>query len=309
MISGRAPILVSGAHRSGTTWVGKILASNPETAYISEPLNIHHRPGVFGAATSHWYTYICDENEDTFLTAYRKLMGLKYDWLAEVGSLRSRKDLLRMGRDGSAFLLGRMRRARPLIKDPFAIFSLEWFSQRLGCLPVVTIRHPAAVVSSMKRLNWPFDFNDLLQQPLLMRDWLEPYRDEMEQLRSKPEDIIAQGSLLWRMIYATASVYRNNLPSLQIVRHEDLSTDPVGGFRSLYAALELTFTRQVEQAVLGSSGSENPSEVSRDSIYSTRLDSRANITNWKKRLALDEIERIRRLTEDVAAQFYGEEDW
>ncbi len=31
------PILVTGTHRSGTTWVGKMLAAGPSTAYISEP--------------------------------------------------------------------------------------------------------------------------------------------------------------------------------------------------------------------------------------------------------------------------------
>ena len=39
------PILVTGAHRSGTTWVGKMLAADADTGYISEPLNVLHRPG------------------------------------------------------------------------------------------------------------------------------------------------------------------------------------------------------------------------------------------------------------------------
>ena len=56
------PILVSGAHRTGTTWVGKMLAATPATAYISEPLNVLHRPGVFEVKTTRWYTYICPEN-------------------------------------------------------------------------------------------------------------------------------------------------------------------------------------------------------------------------------------------------------
>ena len=39
------PILVTGAHRTGTTWVGKMLSANSQTAYMSEPLNVLHRPG------------------------------------------------------------------------------------------------------------------------------------------------------------------------------------------------------------------------------------------------------------------------
>ena len=57
------PILVTGAHRSGTTWVGKVLCASGEAAYISEPLNLWHRPGIMGAPVAGWYTYITDENE------------------------------------------------------------------------------------------------------------------------------------------------------------------------------------------------------------------------------------------------------
>jgi LPS sulfotransferase NodH len=55
------PILVTGTHRSGTTWLGKMLAADASTAYISEPLNVLHRPGVLRAEVRHWYQYICAE--------------------------------------------------------------------------------------------------------------------------------------------------------------------------------------------------------------------------------------------------------
>lgn len=64
------PILVTGIHRSGTTWVGKMLAAGAHTAYVSEPLNINHRPGVFRAAVEHLYTYITNENEAEYLPAF-----------------------------------------------------------------------------------------------------------------------------------------------------------------------------------------------------------------------------------------------
>jgi LPS sulfotransferase NodH len=56
------PILVTGTHRSGTTWVGKMLAADACTAYISEPLNVLHRPGVFRPKVKYWYQYICEDN-------------------------------------------------------------------------------------------------------------------------------------------------------------------------------------------------------------------------------------------------------
>ena len=64
------PILVTGAHRSGTTWVGKMLAADADTAYISEPMNVLHRPGVFRAPVKYWYTFINHENAPEYLSAF-----------------------------------------------------------------------------------------------------------------------------------------------------------------------------------------------------------------------------------------------
>ena len=301
------PILVTGAHRTGTTWVGRMLAANPATAYISEPLNVLHRPGVMRARVAHWYTYINAENEAEYLPSLLETLRFRYHLPAELRSLRSGHDFLRMCRDVSIFLRGGLFRQRPLVKDPFAVFSLPWFVQRLGCEVVVTVRHPAGFASSLKRLKWPFDFQDLLAQPLLMRDQLEPYRSRMEAMPD--DDIIGQASLLWAMIYRSVQGACRDLPSVRVVRHEDLSVDPVPGFRNLYAELGLAFTPGVERHVLDSSSSENPAELSRRKVHSTRLDSRANLHNWKRRLSTEEVTRIRQLTEEVANDYYPEVDW
>jgi hypothetical protein len=317
---GQIPILVTGAHRTGTTWVGKMLAASGEAAYISEPLNVLHRPGVLRAPVKYWYPYICQENEQYYLSAFQELLSFHYHAWAEVKALRSRKDLMRMGRDSWIFLQGKIRNRvgadgiRPLLKDPFAVFSIPWFIQRLGCRVVVTVRHPAAFASSLKRLNWPFQFSDLLDQPLLMQDWLEPYRKNIvdlleEERQAGSPDIIAQGSLLWRIIYAVVAKFRLLYPEMQIVRHEDLSLDPIEGYRTLYEALGLFYSTQAQKTILESSSSENPKEISSQDAFAVRLDSRANLHHWKRRLSLEEIERIRLLTEDVAVEYYPELSW
>ena len=304
-----APILVTGAHRTGTTWVGKMLASSGEAAYISEPLNIWHRPGVLISPTRYWYTYLCQENEDEYLPGLLQTVKFRYHTLAELRSLRSFKDVGRMGRDWRIFQSARILHKRPLLKDPFAVFSAPWFFERLGCQVVITVRHPGAFASSLKRLDWPFDLRDLLSQPLLMRDWLEPFRSEMEELSKNTDDIIGQSCLLWRMVYQIVEGFKKEYPQFQIVRHEDLSLAPIDGYRSLYTALGLSFTPQAESAILSSSSSENPVELSKRAVHSVRLDSQANLHNWKRRLSPAEIARIRELTEEVAARYYPDLDW
>jgi hypothetical protein len=301
------PILVTGTHRSGTTWVGKMLAADPYVTYISEPLNVLHRPGVFRAKVRYWYQYICEENEMEYIPAFEELLEYDYHLWDEIRSLRSRRDFLRMGRDFVIFYNGLMRGQRALLKDPFAVFSTPWFAKRLNCKVVITVRHPAAFASSLKRLNWPFDFQDLLAQPLLMRDHLEPFRGEIQSV--KAGDVIGQSALLWKLIYNSVHTIHELNPDFIVVRHEDLSLDPIPGYRTLYGALGLEFTPRVEKTILKSSNSENPRELSRKKVHAFKLDSRANVDNWKKRLTAEEIARVRGVTEEVSSLYYSDAEW
>ncbi|MBL8103076.1 MAG: sulfotransferase [Anaerolineales bacterium] len=302
-----SPILVTGTHRSGTTWVGKMLAADVDTAYVSEPLNVLHRPGVYRAPVQYWYTYITDENESQYLPAFRELLDFQYHTWLEIKSIRSIKDFLRMGRDFRTFFNGSMHGQRALLKDPFAALSTIWFSKKLNCQIVFTARHPVAFVSSLKRLNWPFDFNNLFNQPLLMRDHLEADRADMEKALSG--DIVEQAALLWRIIHRLVHSTSKLLPDFNIVRHEDLSLDPVAGYKALYTALGLSFNARVEETILNSSSAENPTKLARNRTHSVKLDSRANLDNWKKILSPEEVTRIRKITEGVVELFYSDDEW
>ncbi|HSQ39491.1 MAG TPA: sulfotransferase domain-containing protein, partial [Anaerolineales bacterium] len=99
------------------------------------------------------------------------------------------------------------------------------------------------------------------------------------------------------------------VPSVIVLRHEDLSRDPQTGYARVFESLGLAYTAKVQETIRNSSSSENPVELSRRKVHSVKLDSRANLENWKKRLSPDEIARIRDLTEDVASLFYADVNW
>jgi hypothetical protein len=306
-VNNQKPILVTGAHRSGTTWVGRMLAAGGDVAYVSEPLNVLHRPGIFRAPVVRWYTHINSGNQSEYLPAFHELLDLRYHISREILSIRSWKDFLRMGRDFHTFYIGSLRGQRVLLKDPFAVFSTPWFAQKLNCHVIITVRHPAAFASSLKRLNWSFNFHDLLDQPALMYDHLEEDRAEMESMRA--DDLIGQAALLWRMVYRTVHSTRKLHPDFKVVRHEDLSLDPVAGYAALYDSAGLNFNDKARDIILNSSNSENPMELSKKKTHSVKLDSRASMNNWKKRLSVDEIDRIRRMTEGVSELYYSDEEW
>ena len=297
------PILVTGAHRSGTSWVGKMLVAGGQAALINEPFNRSHPTGVMRAPVSSVYTYVCDDNEAEYLAPMRETLAYQYHYWAQLTSHPAR-DLPRAARDAITFLRGRLGRRRALVKDPFALFSVPWFVERLHCQVVVIVRHPLAFASSLKRLDWGFEFGDLLAQSLLMDRLLAPFRDEIERMHRQPGDMISQASLLWRIMYGTVARYRETQPHVTVVRHEDLSLHPVQGFRELYAALGLTFSTRAERAVVRSSRENNPTESAARDPHAVRLNSRANLQNWKHRLSGDEIHRVLDATRDIASLFY-----
>ena len=286
-----------------------MLAASGGIAYISEPLNVWHRPGVMRVPVPYWYQYLCADNDAEYFAAFQDTLRLRYLCGQELQSLRSFKDLARMLRDNYRFTRGRLYGQRPLLKDPFAVFAAPWFAERLNAQVVIVVRHPAAFVSSLKRLGWTFNFQHLLQQPLLMRDWLGPYEEQIREADRTPDDLIKRASLLWSLIYRVVQQMQQQHPDFQVVRHESLSLEPVGEYEKLYSALDMPFTEKAKLAIQRASAVGNPSQVSKRNIYATKLDSRGNLKNWQKRLSVEEIQRVRALTSEVAGFYYSSEEW
>ena len=78
-------ILVTGSHRSGTGWVGHVLAASPRpVGYVWEPFSILHRPGTCAARFEHWFPYICDENEARVRGPVSEMLAWRYAARAEL---------------------------------------------------------------------------------------------------------------------------------------------------------------------------------------------------------------------------------
>jgi hypothetical protein len=50
-------------------------------------------------------------------------------------------------------------------------------------------------------------------------------------------------------------------------------------------------------------------EISVGSDQALQRDSQSNIWNWKNRLSVAEIRKIRRETDEIASALYADEDW
>jgi hypothetical protein len=301
------PVLVTGMPRSGTTWVGRMLCAGGHLGYLNEPFNLATSPGTIRVPVRHWFPYVTAENEELLLPELTKALKFRYPLARELAHCRTRTDLLHTLRMWKSFVGNRRR--RPLVKEPHAVFSADWFARRLGSDVVVTVRHPVAVVSSWKRLEWGFDFGNLLEQPALVRDRLGSFENEMRAALEPSVDLVERVALLWAVVYHVVADLRSELPELHVLRHEDLSRRPVEEYRTLFERLGLSFEPDVAAAVASSSSGDNPKQTRVDRPHETAIDSSANLDNWRLRLSDEEIARIRRLTERTARLYYTDEEW
>ncbi|MFX0070557.1 MAG: sulfotransferase [Candidatus Hermodarchaeota archaeon] len=304
----RKPILVTGSHRSGTTWVGKMLSLSPEVAYIREPFHPSHRFGVCNAKFNYWFTYINDKNESLYLQDIARMLEFKYNLKREIKSVRSPSHIIRMVRDYYSFSKSRNSNLRPLLKDPIALFSAEWLYKTFNMDVVVLIRHPAAFASSLKRMKWTHPFSDFLDQKLLIEDILHPFEDEILKFAKDEQDIIDQAILLWRLVYYIVSQYKKKYKNWIFLKHEDISRAPLHYFELLFNRLNLEFTSKVKKVIMEYSSPKNPKDIKKKSD-SIKRHSRANIWNWKTRLTKAEINIIKEKVGDIAETFYSDKDW
>ena len=106
-------------------------------------------------------------------------------------------------------------------------------------------------------------------------------------------------------MYGTVRENARELPQITLVRHEDLSHEPLEGFRHLYGSLGLTFGERSRNAIERTTSASNPPETDLSVPGSVLVNSEANLDSWKTRLTPQEMELVRAETEELAAELYS----
>lgn len=305
------PILVTGSHCSGTTWVGRMIASSPSVAYIHEPFNIlHHDAGICEARFDNWFTYINEKNEQRYYRQIKNMIEFRYAWFDALQRSKRPSHITSHMMRYAQFARYRWSRTRPLLKDPFALFSAQWLSSRFNMETVVMIRHPAAFAGSLKERNWTYSFLHFVNQPLLMEEHLRPFEKEIMEFQKKEGDIIDQSALLWKSLYYMVLKYKRTNPDWTYIRHEDISRNPLDCFYSLFKALKLDFSEDTVQSIKRHSFPRSSAPMPRGNEHrELKRDSLENINSWKKRLTSSEIERLKSQVREISKEFYSEDEW
>lgn len=294
----KRPILVTGIHKSGTTWVGKILASSRKVGYVYEPFNYGT---VNKSPVEYWYEYVGEGVKklpafERYLESYLKLSP-RYLGSDLLRQLHSSTEFFRILRTKWNLLLNK----RQLIKDPIAVLSAEWLADRFDMDVVVLIKHPAGFVASAKTRNYDFPFEHLLEQEELMERYLFPYESEILDFARDKKDAVTQAILLWKLIYHVVHIYQEKYPNWIFLRNEDIALDPEGQFQQLFDSLNIPLTDSIRKTIYDHSHSSKSTH--------TRRDSKQSVKSWKKILTAEEISQTKASVSDVSRHFYQNSDW
>jgi hypothetical protein len=308
----RPLILITGCPRSGTTWAADILARAPRTMMFAEPFSpdLSQRPcRVCNIRWNEWFYCVDGENAPQFQPAIEEMLALRHRTWAHLRQCKTMRNVVDVLARGTRFRLARLTTRRSIIKDPLALLSAPWLAREFGARVVVMIRHPAAVVSSFKRLNLCVDIPGLLRQRLVMQQYLGPLRSELEQFVRLEPNIVDAAAMLWKALYFVVEQYRRQHPDWLFVRHEDLSQGPVGGFEKICQHVEIEFTPKTRRAVIESDDAALPQELDPTLAFTTRRNIKLNLSSWKARLSADEIARVRSRVQEVSGRFYSDAEW
>lgn len=255
-------IMIAGTGRSGTTWLGDLIASQIRCRVMFEPFN----PDLVREYRDfNYFQYMRPGNENPALHEFaRRIFS---------GEIRNR------------WIDHKNEQIFPqyrLIKEIRANLLLKWLHDRFPEVPILFImRHPCAVVLSRMELGWATDadIEPFLNQPTLVADHLASHMDLIRSTRTDAE----KHAIIW-CVSNLIPLKQFEPGSLKIVYYENLCTQPKIELPMLFDLIGK------ERQQLLSDKFNRPSQTTREtSAVVTGAD---KISSWKRKLDASQIERI-----------------
>ena len=300
-------IFVTGAIRSGTTFVGMVLSLPREVDYIHEPFN--PQCGIPGM--NRWYPYVRSSLETEEMQGFHTLTQsiFTYDLTLRKNIPRNDPPLRKLtkqliGSRGPFYL--RLAKSNPwhnaaVIKDPIGNLLSEYLHTHFGVKPVIIVKHPVSFIASLKRVNWWPHLGEINDQLHLIEDY---FSDELEWISQDFSDPIKAASAYWRAVHKVLFKQVSQYPNWQLITHEELSQYPVETFQYLYKELNLPWSHRIQSKIVKQTQG-NKSVNARKGVVQDFKRNSANIFKIRRdSLPIEERRVIFEIVKDVALQLY-----
>jgi hypothetical protein len=270
-------ILVAGTARSGTTWLGDLIASQVPSRILFEPFHPGLVPEYRGF---HYFQYMRPGTENPKFQAFAQRVL--------TGEIRNRW----IDRQNER-IFSQVR----LVKEIRANLALKWLHNHFHDVPIVLlIRHPCAVVCSRMELGWATDtdIEPLLSQPDLIEDHLLPFMDLIKSAKTTEE----KHAIIW-CVSNLVPLKQFNSGEVKIVHYEHLCTQPENELPSLFEFIGQTQTESVVNII------NRPSQTTK--VTSAVVRGRDKIESWRKKLSPSQIDSVLRTVDMFRlSHLYGE---
>ena len=305
--------LLFGMPRSGTTWIGKIFDSHPDTLYRHEPDSGGTLNGIpLFADAEQWKNH--RDTVQQFISGLPAMNSIRVAGSLPIFSksyLSSSRFLLRR----LAVLATRAAEtvARELPVPEFANYDpshpphIVWKSiesiGRLGCIAraapesrgILILRHPCAYVASVLNGESQRRFSDLdpASEDYEILEWLlaalphtsdNPSLETMKQLH--PVERLA-----WRWVLSNEKALNDiaGAGNCTHIRYEDICAEPYAKTREMLKFAGLTWQIQVSHFVKQSTSHHS------ERYYSVFKDPAVSAAKWQTQLSPETIERIMKI--------------
>ena|GEM_PF-1202642 len=311
----QAPILVTGAPRSSTTFLGKMLALPGHVLYVDEPFNV--QTGIEGLQKT-FPSPLHEAGLNGLDMEYAEVVEqlLKGDAQFRPSELRpaTKNPLRQLARElwvSREFLDYKWQSKNPLkqrylIKDPMAFSLSEYLHRRFDMEAVVIMRHPLSTIASYKRLNWHYDTGEVVA-------WARTMCADLEQVMQSAglavHGEVEQWALFWLAVNGVLENFIERNPAMLFVTHEELSLFPHDTLERLYGQLGLPFTARIKQKVTEHTNPSNPINPTDNRIHVLHRNSAENLNRWKHILTVEEAEVIQKITGPFVSRYYPESSW
>jgi hypothetical protein len=270
-------ILVAGTARSGTTWLGDLIASQLPCRILFEPFNPELVPEY---SNFHYFQYLQSGTENAeFYALTRKIL---------LGDIRNRWIDHKNER-----IVAQYR----LIKAIRANLTLKWLHENFSEVPIILmLRHPCAVVLSRMELHWATDqdIEPFMVQPDLVADFLSPFVDFIENAKTDEE----KHAIIWCV--SNLVPLRQFKPGrLKIVYYEDLCSHPETELLSVLEYIGQPITEPTRDKI------NQPSQTTRRA--SAIMTGANKLSAWQQKLSRSQIDSILQVVSVFGlSHLYGE---
>ncbi len=275
----RAPLLVTGVPRSGTTWLARLLATAPGTALAGrEPMNPRGRQYALGGTVIGWVR-LTDPSP-----RQRRLLRSTYrGWNPRT-----------YGRYGRGQWRGPLPWTRMVVKDPFAMLSVPTISEVTGARALQVYRHPGAVLASYRRMGWEPDLTEIAALVPVVAE-AEPRVAELWAGGVDRLSPAARMGVFWTVLQRLALEDLPKAPGTVVVSHSELAAGGPEGARRLFGLLGLDYSEETNHEMTGSEETPaRPGHGDPSSHELHRFDRRpADVAeSWRRHLDESEIAEI-----------------